>query len=138
MKKILFSVMALAVLGLSSCKKDKDDDCALSADAIKGTYKLTALTMQAAGTPAVDVFTTLVDACERDDTYQLGDAGVFTYTDAGTVCTPAGDYTGTWSLTGTTLDMDGDVFTVSEFRCNSFKGTQDFGGVTYVATYTRQ
>ena len=146
MKKILFSAMALAMLGIfSGCSKDDDDDavCTLSETSIKGTYKMTAWIITAAPAPAVDYFNLGLDACDRDDTYTLGDNGVYTLTDAGTQCTPAESDTGTWMLTGTTLSVDAasteDIDgTVTNFGCNGFSVTFDLGGGVNTMTFVRQ
>lgn len=143
MKKSILSVLALAVLGLSSCEKDKDDDCALSDSAIVGTYKMVAWGNITSGVQT-DMFATYLDACDRDDTYTLNADHTYVLTDAGMECSPAEHDTGTWMLSNgvlsisaiTTDDITGDV---QEFNCDGFKVSFiDMGGGTNSMTFQRQ
>lgn len=125
-------ILASAVLlaAFSSCKKDSSEaTCELNATSIQGTYKLTSLKYKlTSSTPEVEVFSNgaWYEPCERDDTYTFGASNVATYTDAGTTCSPNGSETGTWSLTGTSLNLNGMINgTVSSFSCT---------GMTVVAT----
>ncbi len=117
MKKILLSlcVMSIAFVG---CKDDNDDvTCALNTAGVAAAYKITALTYKAdAATPAVDMFA-LMDPCEKDDVITLNANNTVTYTDAGTQCVPPGNDTGTWMLSGSTITLDGEVGTISNYSC---------------------
>jgi hypothetical protein len=122
MKKIILSALVVA-MAATGCKKDKETVCNLDAAGIVGSYKITSVLYKAdASTPEVDLFT-LYDACEKDDIIKLNSGGTVTYQDAGTVCTPPGDDTGTWSLSGTTLTIDGEAATVSNYSCSGMTGT---------------
>jgi len=136
MKKIIFSALVL-VIAATGCKKDKDEECTLSASSIQGTYKLSSVKYKAsASVPEIEVLTNdlFFEACERDDTYTLGTGNVFSYNDAGTSCTPSGSYSGTWGLSGSALTInDGvDVITlnVSSFSCGSMTATASNFDVT--------
>lgn len=147
MKKIIFSALVL-VIAATSCKKDKDEECTLSAASIQGTYKLSSVKYKAsASVPEIEVLTNdlFFEPCERDDTYTLGSGNVFSYNDAGTSCTPSGSYSGTWGLTGSSLTInDGfDTFTlnVSSFACGSMTATAsdfDVTGDQISFVFTRQ
>jgi len=116
MKRILF---VLLVSVLFSCKKDKK--CNQDMAGIAGTYRITAVTYKAsAGAPEQDYYTTVfTDACERDDQVTFGATGTYTFTDAGVKCVPPGDYTSTWSSTGSSMTIDGDPATIQSFNCST-------------------
>ena len=125
MKKISLIAVLLSTM-LFSCKKD-DEKCELSQSAFVGSYKVTALKYKAStSTPEIDEFA-ILPACEKDDVITFNSNGSTTYTDAGTVCVPDGNYTGTWNLTGSTIVSDGEIGTVTYFDCNgttiTFAGT---------------
>lgn len=123
MRKIILSAIVLSTV-LFSCKKDDAKVCDLNSANVAGAYKITAIKYKPSATlPEVDVFATL-DACEKDDITVLNANGTMAYQDAGTVCAPAGDYTSTWSLTGSILTVDGDPYTVSSFTCSGATLTQ--------------
>jgi hypothetical protein len=107
MKKLIFFAI-ISIAGFMSCKKSNVENCAVSMTGIAGTYKLTALKyQQTSGSPETDWYTTVVQACKRDDLYVLASDGTFTLQDAGTVCSPDGNDSGVWTLTGNDIDMAG-------------------------------
>ncbi len=121
MKK-LFSLAALSIVMFSSCKKDTPAaTCNLDNNGILGDYKITSILYKAdAATPEMDVFTTY-SACEKDDIYTFSPNGIYVVTEGVTSCTPTNATSGTWSLSGTTLTLDGsDVSTVTNFSCGGF------------------
>ena len=130
-KLILFSLAG--TFFLASCKKD--DNCELSSSSIVGTYKATSITYRAsAGAPENDIYTNL-DACAKDDLIIFNDNGSVIFQDAGQVCSPSGNDTGSWSLSGNTLLLDGEPGTVSSFGCNEMVLTMtdpSTGGVSTV------
>ncbi|MBS1733146.1 MAG: lipocalin family protein [Bacteroidetes bacterium] len=109
-----FILLTLAV----SCKKDKDKDCSFSEANFVGSYKITALKYKAsASATEVDEFA-LFSACEKDDIITFNSNHTITYTDAGTVCTPAGNDTGAWTyINSSSVNIDGDVANVASFDC---------------------
>jgi len=117
MKKLLFSV-TLAALTLISCKKDKDE-CTTSTATLSGNYRQTAIKYKQTSSSAEQDFFAALDACEKDDILALNANGAYNYQDAGTVCTPNGSYSGTWSYSGSTITVDGDVATIQSFDCKS-------------------
>lgn len=126
MKKLLFAIAVLA-LG-SSCKKDKDKTCDLNAGSLVGTYKTTSIKYKAsASATEVDEFASY-DACEKDDLVKFNSNNTVDYIDAGTVCTPSGDDNGVWALSGSTLNLDGGIYTITSFDCNGM--TLTYAGTT--------
>jgi len=117
MKKIILA-SALISFAFLSCKKD-DKTCNLSQSSFVGTYKVTAFKYKAnTAATEVDEFPTW-DACEKDDIVIFNANNTITFTDAGAVCVPDGNDTGVWALTGSTINIDGQAGTVSQFDCNS-------------------
>jgi hypothetical protein len=124
MKRIILSAIVLSA-ALVSCKKD-DKTCDLNATNIVGSYKTTAITYKAdASTPAVDIFNNplFYAACEKDDIIVFNANNTLTFTDAGTACTPPNNDTGTWSLSGSVLNFDGELATVTSFTCSGMTAT---------------
>jgi hypothetical protein len=122
MKKLLGMAVVFAV-ALSSCKKDDEKVCDLNQSNVVGTYKTTSLKYKAdASTPEVDLFL-LADVCEKDDLQVFNSNNTFNYVDAGTQCTPSGDFTSTWSLSGNSIIIDGELGNVSSFNCSGMTVT---------------
>lgn len=125
MKKLL-TLATVLVIAFSSCKKDDPaPTCNLDSNGILGGYKITSLLYKAnAATPEIDLFA-LYDACEKDDILTMLANGTYTVTEGATACTPTNADSGTWSLSGTTLTLDGtNAGTVSNFSCSGFTITQ--------------
>lgn len=117
MKKLIFT-LATGVLTIVSCKKDKED-CQTSAASLAMSYRTVSIKYkQTPSSAELDYFATL-DACEKDDILTLNVNGTYSYTDAGTVCSPSGSYTGTWSVNGNTITVDGDNGTIQSFDCTT-------------------
>ncbi|MEO6542199.1 MAG: lipocalin family protein [Ferruginibacter sp.] len=138
MKKMILSLVVLSAV-LISCKKD-DKNCDLNAANFAGTYKITAWTYKAnTATAPVDVMATF-PACERDDLVIFNANNTVNYTDAGTLCSPPGNSTGTWLLTGNSINIDGDVYVVAAFSCSGTTLTLagSAAGELNTITFTRQ
>jgi hypothetical protein len=122
MKKIILSLVVLSAVFVS-CKKD-DKNCDLNAGNVTGSYKITGLTYKAnTATPVVDEYA-LFPACQKDDLIIFNANGTTTYSDAGVVCTPPGNDTGIWTLSGNSISLDGDVYVVAAFSCTGMTLTQ--------------
>lgn len=133
------------IVALAACKKDKkeNNDCSLSEANLAGSYKVTAAKYKlSSSTPEVDFFSVFPrDECEKDDVTTFNADHTVTYTDAGTVCSPANNDTGTWSLSGTTLTIDGEAGTLEGFSCAGFNATASnvsTPGDKVTVTYTKQ
>lgn len=117
---ILFAIISTVC---TSCKKEKDKTPACTQDvaSIAGSYKFTAYTYKQTPTSAEEDWLPLIfpDACERDDVLSFSTSGNYAVTDAGLVCSPAGGGSGTWSLSGNTVNIDGDLATIESFDCKT-------------------
>jgi hypothetical protein len=143
MKKSLLGFLSLALLATVSCKKtDSSSDVTMAN--VAGSYKLTAMTVKLGANPEADYMSSM-DPCEKDNIMALNANGNYTVTDAGTVCTPSGSSTGTWSLPTTTSIVtketgftEGDTATIKSFNGSQLVLTEnvDFGGQTGVVTST--
>lgn len=140
MKKYFFAAIAASVILVSCKKNDKETTCEKTVAALAGNYKITSMTM--AGVSVMDQY---VDACQKDDVYQLKADKTFIYDDAGTQCSPSGDGAGTWDVvngtititqsSGSSIDFSGTV----NNKCNSVEVSEDFGSnVKLITTFTKQ
>ena len=140
MKKLLLITLVATVV-FSSCKKSSNSSCTLSASSIVGTYKITSVMLSTQG-ESFEVFNddTYFEPCERDDIYTLNANGTYTISDGVNTCNPTGNYSGTWSLNGNTLTMDGtEVNTITDFKCTYFtSSSESMPGEIYLTTMTRQ
>lgn len=137
MKKLLIITSALVVV-FSSCKKDDPlPTCNLDNNGILGGYKVTSILYKANATaPELDIFA-LYDACEKDDIITFVSNGVYTVTEGATSCTPTNADSGTWSLSGSTLTLDGtEGGVVSNFSCSGFTMTQTIASTGEVTKVT--
>lgn len=119
MKKL--TILMLPLILIFSCKKDKDSSCVTDTASISGSYKITAMTYkESPSSPEEDYFTLVFpDACERDDVMTFQTNGTYQSTDVGIVCSPAGGDNGTWSLSASTMTIDGDPVTIESFNCKT-------------------
>ena len=141
MKKIIFGLLAVSMIA-SGCKKGKDAP-AVTKENIAGTYKLMSLKATVNGVGPLDADQR--DDCEKDDLYKLNVDNTFQYVDAGTVCDPAGDVSGTWQLVDKVIssesypDLNG---TISSFDGTNLEvtitGTEDGMSYTLVSTFKKQ
>ncbi len=102
MKKLLFGLLSLTLLA-TACKKDKND-VPVTKENIAGTYKLMSIKATLNGSPELDADDR--EVCEKDDLYTLNVDNSFSYTDAGSVCDPAGDFTATYALNGSEISSE--------------------------------
>lgn len=116
MKKLFFAIFA-ALLLFISCKKE--DKCNTDVNSVAGAYRITAVTYKASSTaPEEDYYNNFYSQpCERDDVITFSADGSYIYDDAGTLCNPPNDYTGTWALSGNVLTIDGDDVDIANFDC---------------------
>lgn len=134
MKKSLLFI-TLSMLIFISCKKD--EKCETSVAKIAGNYRVVAAKYKQTSAGAETDLFVLLDACEKDDTEVLNENGSYTHQDAGTVCTPNGTYSGTWSLSGNTLTIDGETSTIQSFDCSTLVFTiSNYFVAGDVATFT--
>jgi hypothetical protein len=93
----------------------------LSAAAISGNYKLTAVLYKASSlAQEIDLFLQF-DACEKDNIYTFNQNGTYTISDGAVACSPSDADGGLWSLNGSTMTVDDEGGQVSDFSCSGFK-----------------
>lgn len=140
MKKVLFGFLSIALVAGTACKKSKDTP-AITKENLTGTYIVTAATMRVGTSPEVDMLSQM-DACQKDDQYKLNADGSFSIIDAGAKCDPPGDYSDTWTLSGTQITIDGEVGTVTRFDGTNLDVTTEYSdsGMTFTikTTYKKQ
>jgi hypothetical protein len=104
MRKIaLAASISALILVINACKKSDSNSNNPSARTIQnfsGSYGITALTASVLGTN-VNLYDSL-PACDRDNIIQLDTNKSAQFIDAGVVCVPPSDSTGTWSLSSNT------------------------------------
>lgn len=107
-----------------ACQKEKNNDlpgtCPLNTSTVAGNYAFTSMKYKATATAIEQDWKQFMDPCERDDNIFFSANGTYTYTDKGMICSPNGNDSGTWSLTGNTITSDGEVNgAVEKFDCKS-------------------
>ena len=119
MKQITL-LAALTIMIVTACSKDpKPPACETNSTSVAGAYKITAVKYKSSASASeVDYMNVLFpDACDRDNIYTFNANGTYIIKDAGTVCSPNGDDNGTWSLSGSTMVIDGDPTALEKFDC---------------------
>lgn len=142
MKKFMLSVLVLAV-SFVSCQKEEStpNGCSVSMASIAGTYKITSIKYKSASSAPEQDYLAMMDPCEKDDLIVVKANGSADYQDAGIVCSPEGSYTGTWSLSGNTMTIDGAPAAIQSFDCKKLVLTATGAfvpGDIYTVTYEKQ
>jgi hypothetical protein len=104
MKNATIPALACVLIILASCsKKDTsaEPDNTLTIEKLSGTYSLKALTWKS-GNVSVDIYDQL-DDCQKDNLIQLNTDKTANLIDAGIVCSPPEDESGTWDLKGDSI-----------------------------------
>jgi hypothetical protein len=98
MRKIVFAASAIALLlVINACKKsNSSNSSAKTVQNLSGSYNLTASTANLLGL-TINLYDSL-PACEKDNIIQLNTNMTAQFIDAGVVCVPPSDSTGSWSL----------------------------------------
>lgn len=137
---VLFICAAITVL-VACSKSGTNGSVTVSVESLAGTYSLKALVWNYAGV-SFNIYDSL-DACDKDNLVELKTDKTVNFIDAGIVCDPAADDSGTWDLVGDSLIFSGS----SDFdnaKIQSFDGTTlvltgvPSGEVGVVATTTLQ
>jgi hypothetical protein len=104
MRKIaLFTAAITLILVINACKKSDSNSNNPSARTVQnfsGSYKLSAITASVLGLN-VNLYDSL-PACDKDNIIELDSNKEAHFIDAGVVCVPPSDSTGTWSLSSNT------------------------------------
>ncbi|WP_158085203.1 lipocalin-like domain-containing protein [Niastella vici] len=133
------ALVLFATATFTACKKNHDDDSlAITKENLVATYTLSSMKMKGTNYPEADVTSQFYDACERDDQTVLKSDGTMSYVDAGTKCSSAGDYTSTWSISGSKITIDGDEYTVKSLTKGQlvYEVSSTYSGQTVTVTYT--
>ncbi|MBO9632940.1 MAG: lipocalin family protein [Chitinophagaceae bacterium] len=112
MKKHMLRLTLMAFVTLSAfsaCKKDKDENLAVTSENLVGNYTLADIKVKAAGQEQSIIGD--VPACAKDDVLQLKTGGVLQIVDEGTTCD--NDETSTWSLEGNKITIDASVLDIT-------------------------
>jgi Lipocalin-like domain len=133
------------LLIVSSCSKN-DEPAATKAQMIARNWKQTDLLASQAGTPAVSIFDTFFEPCNKDDIWQFKADGTYTVVEGASKCDSADPdtvSTGTWQLTDNDtkiiIDDAGEpaqTLNIVELTNTSFKlsGTETISNVVVTAT----
>lgn len=139
MKKSILALSTLCIL-FTACKKDKDEPAAVTPTVanLSGSYKLDKITAMSGNTetPMPEGW---MEACEKDDIYKLNANLSYEQVDAGTVCDPSGGISGSWKLnSATSIELDGDPYTIRKFDGKSLELTEVYLGATFVTYFVKQ
>ncbi|HEX5655395.1 MAG TPA: hypothetical protein VFX58_20130 [Chitinophagaceae bacterium] len=143
MKTPLLFILVMAI-SMVSCKKDNEEkNCPVTASSIAGSYKLSAFKYKQSASAQEDNWMPVIESCKQDDVYNLTAAMGFSIQDAGTVCSPSGDYpNGSWTLESNVINMDGFYSgTIESFDCTNLTFYQTDVLVTgdrLTATFSKQ
>lgn len=137
-------IIAVLMTGLlfTSCKKSSDDDdddmdCEITVATLAGKYKIIAAKLVTS--TETDILHDIYEPCELDDINELKADKTFTYTDAGTVCSPNGTESGTWDVRGRLLILNSGTSNIESFNCKNLVVTyRDGSGNLIKETYQRQ
>lgn len=136
---VLALILSAALFG--SCKKDKDEAVAVTKENLIGDYKLTEFKVIVVG-QTVDLYTTWLEECQRDDIYALNADFTVQVKDEGTKCGQASGYESTWELDGNYIDIDGYSGDIKSFDGNTLviEGSGSQGGLsgTVRAVFVKQ
>ena len=114
------TIFIFFVVLVFSCK-EKPLECSTSVANISGSYRVTAYGYKQTPTsPEEDYYPIIFpDDCDRDDIYTFLSNGTYQMKDAGLVCSPPDDETGTWTFDGNALTIDGYPAAIQSFDCKT-------------------
>lgn len=140
MKRILLSFSLLTLLGtvVVSCSKNTEEEleCEIDVASVAGKYRLVSAKLLE-GNRETDVLNDIYESCELDDINELKADKTFTYTDAGTSCSPSGTVSGTWDITGRTLRLNSGLSNIESFNCKELVVTYRNGSDLIKETYRK-
>jgi len=99
------TLLLLAAILITACKKNKEEDVPVNETTIAGTYTLASYTETSLLGEKDKV--SEMEACKRDDLYVLNADKSFEYKDVGATCASAGLHAPVWVLAGEYLTVDG-------------------------------
>lgn len=107
------------LLFVMSCSKDDSNTCSTNKENIAGNYKITGNTYKQTPTAQEENLMVDADPCEVDDVITFSANSSYQVTDQGVACSPTNDDSGNWSLSGSTLTIDGEPTTIKSFNCKT-------------------
>ncbi len=129
MKKII-TLAAYLIVTFSSCKKAEvvpNSNCVLSASNILGTYKITSILYKSdPQTPEIDYFM-YYDECEKDNLLILNSNNTYVISEGATACSPTTSESGNWNLNQSTITINSELGTVTDFSCSGMKIKKVYG-----------
>ena len=137
-KSVFIASLVLVFAGLAACSKNSTTSNAKTVANISGSYNIIALTAVFSGI-SINLYDSL-KPCEKDNLIQLNADLSAKFIDAGTVCAPPEDSTGTWRLSsaGDTLTLAGSPNYIKSWDGKTLVLTthEDVSGFPVVATTT--
>lgn len=120
MKKLIDLLLLLILfIGAGSCKKTSSaNTCTPSKDNMTGTWNIISMYVTNLSTGVGGEVTTQYP-CVKDDQFIFKSDGTYTYNLNGTPCQIPLYTAGTWSVSGTTLNIDAEVWTIASFDCKT-------------------
>ena len=129
MKKIT-TLAALFTLIFSSCKKAEivqEPTCLLSISNILGTYKITSILYKFnPQTAEIDYFI-YYDECEKDNLLIFNSNNTYVISEGATACSPTTSESGNWNLNQSSITIDSELGTVTDFSCSGMKIKKVYG-----------
>ena len=126
---------------MGSCKKDTPStSCTYNTASVLGSYKTTSFLYKAdAATPEVDLFPSYPN-CQKDDLLTFNSNGTYTLSEGATSCNPSNADSGTWSISGNNMILDGETVEIQNFSCSGFKvkTTDITSGESFTITLAKQ
>jgi hypothetical protein len=117
MKQLL--AISCLLLVVMSCSKDDSNTCSTNKENIAGNYKVTGNTYKQTPTSPEENLMDDAQPCDLDDVITFNTNDTYQVADQGVACSPTNDDAGTWSLSGSTLTIDGEPTTIKSFNCKT-------------------
>lgn len=137
-KQIFYTGIILFAIGIAinSCSKSKSSNITPTETNLPGTYKFSSETAKPGTGAVINVFDS-VQACQTDDEVRFNADSTYDYLDQGIVCTPAGNYTGSWYLQSSNIFvLDFTNYTIKSFNNKTLVLVYDDDTGSPVVVYT--
>jgi hypothetical protein len=138
MKKLILSLCVMSLLA-GSCNKDDDKPSTITPTVqnLSASYKISKIAF-ISGSTETPVPNSIFEECRRDDLHKLNLNLTFELVDAGVQCNPSGSKTGSWSLSGNAIVIDGFNGTIRKFDGTNLEVTGSYFGQSAVIYYVKQ
>jgi len=129
MKKIITLAVFLIII-FSSCKKAEvvpNSTCLLSPSNLLGTYKITSILYKSSPqSPEIDYFM-YYDECEKDNLLIFNSNNTYVISEGATACSPTTTESGNWNLNQSSITMNSELGSVTDFSCSGMKIKKVYG-----------